>query len=110
MINNHKAQGEWEIQLVMKIKFISSLDDNEFRVMYTESDNVEIMSCTETIDAINELFKSFFKRYQEGLQTKMRGSSFTLERVDLLNYHLHKISLNRGGSYIDSPEWLKIKE
>ena len=26
-----------------------------------------------------------------------------------MNYHLHKISLNRGGSYIDSPEWLKNK-
>ena len=36
MINNHKANGEWKIQLVMKIKFISSLDDNEFRAMYTK--------------------------------------------------------------------------
>ena len=109
MINNHKAQGEWKIQLVMKIKFISSLDDDELREKYTKSDNVEIMSGTETSDAINELFKSFFRRYQEGLQTKMRGSSFTFERVDLLNYHLHKISLNRGESHIDSPEWLKNK-
>ena len=108
MINNHKANGKWKIQLVMKIKFISSLDDNEFRVMYTKSDNVEIMSGTETSDAINELFESFFRRYQ-GLQTKMRGSSFTFERVDSLYYHLHKISLNRGGSYIDSPEGLKNK-
>ena len=39
----------------------------------------------------------------------MRGSSFIFERVDLLYYHLHKISLNRAGSYIDSPEWLKNK-
>ena len=39
----------------------------------------------------------------------MKGSSFTFERVDLLYYHLHKISLNRGGSYINSPEWLKSK-
>ena len=109
MINNHKAQGEWEIQLAMKIKFISSLDDNEFRMMYTKSDNVEIMSGTETSDVINELFKSFFRKYQEELQTKMRGSNFTFERVNLLYYHLHKISLNRGGSYIDSPEWLKNK-
>ena len=62
MINNHKAQGEWKIQLVMKIKFISSLDD-EFREMYTKSDNVEIMSGTETSDVINELFKSFFRKY-----------------------------------------------
>ena len=77
MINNHKAQGEWKIQLVMKIKFISSLDDDEFREMYTKSDNVEIMSGTETSDVINELFKSFFRKYQEELQTKMRGSNFT---------------------------------
>ena len=39
----------------------------------------------------------------------MRGSSFTFGRVHSLYYHLHKISLNRGGSYIDSPEWLKNK-
>ena len=24
-------------------------------------------------------------------------------------YHLHKISLNRGRSYIDSPDWIKNK-
>ena len=52
---------------------------------------------------------NFLRRYQEGLQTKIKGSSFTFERVDLLNYHFHKISLNRGGSYINSPEWLKNK-
>ena len=33
-----------------------------------------------------------------------------LKSVDLLYYGLHKISLNRGGgSYIDSPNWLKNK-
>ena len=39
----------------------------------------------------------------------MKGSSFIFERVDSLYYHLHKISLNRAGSYIDSSEQLKIK-
>ena len=110
MIDNHKAHREWKIQLVMKINFISSLGTDEFREMYTKSDNIEIMSRTETSDAINELFKSFLKRYQEGLETKMKGSSFIFARVELLYYYLHKISLNRVGSYIDSPEWLKAKE
>ena len=64
------------------------------------------MSGIETIDAINELFNTFRWRYQEGLETKMKGSSFTFERIDLLEYHLHKISLNRGSSYIESPEWI----
>ena len=109
MIDNHKAHSEWKIQLVMKINFISSLGTDEFREMHTKSDNIEIMNGTETSDAINELLKSFLRRYQEGLETKMKGSSFIFERVDLLYYHLHKISLNRAGSYIDSPKWLKTK-
>ena len=59
-INNHKAHGEWKIQLTMHIIFISSLDTGEFRIMNSKSDNVEIMMGTETDDIINELFESFF--------------------------------------------------
>ena len=39
----------------------------------------------------------------------MKGSSFTFEHIDLLEYHLHKISLNRGSSYIEFPEWIQNK-
>ena len=39
----------------------------------------------------------------------MRGSEFFFDSVDLLHYNLQKISLKRGWSYIDSPEWLKNK-
>ena len=54
MMDDHKAHGEWKIQLVMKINFISSSATDEFREMYTKSDNIEIMIGTETSDAINE--------------------------------------------------------
>ena len=37
------------------------------------------------------------------------GSNFVFESVDLLYYSLDRISLNRGGSYIDSPSWIKHK-
>ena len=67
------------------------------------------MSGIETEDVINELFNTFCKRYQDGLETKMKGRSFTFEFIDLLEYHLHEISLNRGSSYINSPEWVKNK-
>ena len=40
----------------------------------------------------------------------MRGSEFVFDGVDVLQYNLKKISLNRGGSYIDSPEWIKNKK
>ena len=94
MIDNHKAGGESKIQLTMRIIFVSFIDVNETRVMHTKSDNIKIMSGIATSDAINELFSSFSKRYQEGFETKMKGSGFIFERIDLLEYHLHKISLN----------------
>ena len=109
MIYDYKCKGEWKIQITMRIIFISFIDKNETQVMHTKSDNVEIINGTNTSDAINKLIDSFMKRYQEGLETKMKGSSYISERIDLLEYDLHKISLNRGSSYIDSPIWIKNK-
>ena len=40
----------------------------------------------------------------------MRGSKFVYDSVDVLHYNLDKVSLSRGGSYIDSPIWLKNKK
>ena len=40
----------------------------------------------------------------------MRGSEFIFDGVDVLYYDLNKVSLNRGKSYTESPEWLKNKK
>ena len=37
----------------------------------------------------------------------MRGSEFAYDSIDALYYNLNKVSLSRGGSYINSPKWLK---
>ena len=91
IINDHKTQGEWrihsgntiikhktqiesKIQLTMAINFISSKDSDETRTMHAKSDNVEIMMGSETDKIIEELFKSFLQRYQEGLEDSMRAS------------------------------------
>ena len=109
MINNHNNHGEWKIQLIIRINFISSLDTGEIRTIRSKSDNVEIMMGIETDDIIDELFKSLSKRYQE-LETRMEGSDFVFKNVDLLYYSLHRISLNRGGRYINSPDCIKHKK
>ena len=110
MIDDYKSKGEWKMQITMRIIFISFIDKNETQeVMHTKSDNVEIMNGTDTSDAIYKLINSFIKRYQKGLETEMKGNSYIFERIDLLEYHLHKISLNRGSSYIESPEWMHNK-
>ena len=77
--------------------------------MHTKSDNEEIMNGSDTDEIIEELFKSFLQKYEENLQEKMKGLDFEFDGVNFLYYDFNKISINRGGSYIDSPKWLKNK-
>ena len=76
--------------------------------MHTKSDNLEIMIGSDKNEVIEDLFKSLLQRYQENLEEKMRGSEFNFDAVNLLHYDLNKI--NRGGSYIKSPDWLNGKK
>ena len=65
--------------------------------MHTKSDNIETIMRTETNDIIEKLFESLLQKYQEGLKESMRGSGFIPDSVNLLYYHLEKLSLKRGG-------------
>ena len=78
--------------------------------MHTKSDNADIRIGDDTNDVVKELFKSLLQRYQENLQEKMRGSDFEFDGVNLLYYDFNKISLNRGGSNIESAKWIKDKK
>ena len=40
----------------------------------------------------------------------MRRSKFAFDYAQLLYYKYHKINFNRGGSNIDSPDWIKNKK
>ena len=110
MIEDKKKSGEWKIQLVLKINFISSKNFTETRDMYSKSDNFEIMKGVDTTKIIKNLFNSILRRYQKGLQVSMRGSEFVVDHAESLNYIFHKIDLKRSGSYIDSPKWIKNKK
>ena len=110
-IIEHETQGEWKTHLTIAINFISSKENSdEIRTMHTPSDNMEIMIGSETDEIVEELFESLLQRYQEGLEESMRGSEFIFDSVDALHYNLNEIRLSIGGSYIDSPKWLKNKK
>ena len=96
--------------MIAEISFISlKPGSDETRIMNTSSDNIEIMIGDDNDVIIEELFKSFIQKYEENLQNKMRGSDFEFDGVNFLYYDFNEIRLNRGGSYIDSPKWLKDK-
>ena len=44
------------------------------------------------------------------METSMTGSDFIFDCVYLLHFKYHEINVNRDGSYIDSPDWIKNKK
>ena len=68
------------------------------------------MNGSDTGEIIKGLFESFLQKYEENLQEKMKGLEFEFDGGNFLYYDFNKISINRGGSYIDSSKWLKDKK
>ena len=78
--------------------------------MHSKSDNIEIMINDKRDDVIDKIFHSILCRYKNGLETPIRDANFTFHCVHLLYYKCHKISFKLGGSYIASPDRIKIKK
>ena len=111
LINDHKNKGEWKIQLAAQINLVFLRPgSDETLVMHTKSINEEFMNGSDTDEIIKEPFKSLLQRYQENLQEKMKGSDFAFDGVNYFYDDLNKISISKGGSYMDSPKWLKDKK
>ena len=70
--------GDWKIQLIINIIFVSSKHSDETLNMHTKSDNIEIMVVSETDYIIEELCEYLLQKYQEGLEESMRGNDFIL--------------------------------
>ena len=45
-----------------------------------------------------------------GLEESIKDGGFIIDFIHLLHFKCHKINLDRGGLYIDSPNWLKNKK
>ena len=90
----------------MHVNFISSIDPDETHIYYVWSDKISIVQGHDIDNIIKEMFRSFLHNYQGELKM-IKGSDFVF---NLMDYKLHRVCLNRGGSYIKSPEWLENKK
>ena len=62
LIEEYKLKGEWKVQLTIEVNFISlKPGSDETRIMYTRSDNIEIMFGDNNDDIIEKLFESIEK-------------------------------------------------
>ena len=77
--------------------------------MHSKNNNIKISVNNEADEVIKKRFDSLKNRHQINLES-MKGSDFVFDYVHLLYYKGHKINMNRGGSYIDSPDWIKNKK
>ena len=68
MIDNHRTQGEWIIQLMMAINCFYFKNSEKNCTMHTTSDNIEVMMGNETGKIIEDYFDSFLQRYKKGLE------------------------------------------
>ena len=65
---------------------------------------------SETDEIARELFEEIIYKYQILMKYSTKNSGFVLEGVKLMNYDINKVTINRGGSYIESPTWLKSEK
>ena len=40
----------------------------------------------------------------------LKRSNYVFVRIVEMTYHCHKVDMNRGGSYVDLPDWIKNKK
>ena len=59
---------------------------------------------------LNHSLNHFYKDLKRICKKKMRGSDFEFHGINIFYYSFNKTSIYRGGSYIDSPKWLKDKK
>ena len=77
--------------------------------MQSRSNNIIFTSYKDADEVVDELFESLCLRRQRNLETSMKGSGFIFYSVQLMSYKCHKVTFKRGGSYIDSPDYIKRK-
>ena len=66
------------MQLAIAINFISSKDIDEERTMHSKGDNIEVMTYDGANEVIEEIFESFFSRYQISLEKQQETMILSL--------------------------------
>ena len=67
-----------KIKLTIPSNFISSIDNDEERLIHSKSDDIEIMINDEADGVIKELFDSLKNRHQNNLES-LEGSAFVFD-------------------------------
>ena len=105
-----KKNDNQKIQLDIGVNFKHTVDIEKKYAFYIKSKNIEILPGDDVNDIIKELTDSFYENYEDQLLKLRNGSGYVYDNVEVMGIHFHKIEVERGSSYIESPEWIKNKK
>ena len=74
----------WKFLLIIATNFIFLNVSEEERVMHSSSNNIKRTSYSDADEIVDELFESLCSRYEENLETSMRGSGFIFDSIQLM--------------------------
>ena len=75
--------------------------------MHSKNDNNKVMTYDYANEVMKEIFELLLSRYWIELKTSVKDSDFTFGSANLLYCKYHQISFILGGSYLESPDWIK---
>ena len=102
-----KRRDSWKVQLNVVVLF-RQVDGSEETEKPIWSTPHRIMVGSDFEEVIEEMHDKILQTF-EIVQQALEASNFVYIRVVEMTYHCHKVDMNRGGSYIDLPKWVKDK-
>ena len=84
-------------------------EELERQVQYIDSDSLKLRNRDNTEEFIKVMFDSALKNFEQK-ENSLRGSNFVFSGIDLTFVQFVKFKLKRGGSYIQTREWISVKK
>ena len=104
-----RRDNSWKIQLNVVILFRKRDGSDETEKPIWSSPPHTVMEGTDMEEVLDEMRTYLLQQY-EMISNTMESSDYVFIRVVEMTYHCHRVDLNRGGSYIELPEWVKNKK
>ena len=100
--------GSWKVQLNVAILFRKRDGSEEYETQIWSSPHT-VMEGTDMEEFLDEMRVYLLRQYEKVINT-MEASDYVFVRIVEMTYHCHRVDLNRGGSYIELPDWVKNKK
>ena len=100
-----------EKKILLRSLVVFKKINNEFEIFikYIDSSGIPLRYGDNVSEFIRKLYDSLLVEYEKS-ESSLKGTNFVFNSVNLSYLQVVKTSLKRGGSYIETPEWIDKKK